>query len=104
MIREAKMKYYTETFDKYKSDIKNTWKTINGILARSKGESKSFEEIVVNNKSISGKQEIANEFNNFFVHIGPKLAQCIDTNGKKPYSDYLNRATSNNFQWVFFEK
>ena len=34
-IRELKMKYYHDLFEKYKSDIKNTWKTISEIFNKS---------------------------------------------------------------------
>ena len=34
-IREAKQLFLESTFNRYKSDIRNTWKTINEILSRS---------------------------------------------------------------------
>ena len=100
MIREAKIKYYNEIFEKYKHDIKNTWKTINSILARSKNEYKSIEKIIIDDKEISDSEEIANEFNNFFVNIGPKLARRIDSNNKKPYSSYLDKNITSNFHFT----
>ena len=99
MIREAKEKYYHATFEKHKFDMKNTWKEINHILARSRNESKTIDKIVVNGRKITDQQEIANEFNNFFVNIGPKLASCIDTENKKPFSSYLHRTVSSNFHF-----
>ena len=33
-IREAKQRFLESTFNRYKSDIRNTWKTINEILSR----------------------------------------------------------------------
>ena len=33
-IREAKINYYNMMFEKYKCDIKNTWKTISEVLSK----------------------------------------------------------------------
>ena len=33
------------------------------------------EKLIVNGKNILDEKEIANEFDNFFVKIGPKLAE-----------------------------
>ena len=74
MIREAKEKYYHATFEKHKFDMKNTWKEINHILARSRNESKTIDKIVVNGRKITDQQEIANEFNNFFCENRSKTS------------------------------
>ena len=48
---------------KYKDFVKQTW------------EKNLPEKLIVNGKNILGKKEVANEFNNFFVKVGPKLAE-----------------------------
>ena len=50
---------------KYKDFVKQTW------------EKNLPEKLIVNGKNILGKKEVANEFNNFFVKVGPKLAEKI---------------------------
>ena len=35
-IRREKKNYFTRTFEKYKNDLKNTWKTISRIINKSK--------------------------------------------------------------------
>ena len=96
-IREAKISYYNMMFEKYKYDIKNTWKTISEVLSKAKREKNTIEEIIVNGNSVKSKQNIANEFNIFFTNIGPNLANNIDTNNKRTYTSYLTNASTSNF-------
>ena len=39
-IREAKISYYNMMFEKYKYDIKNTWKTISEVLSKANRKKK----------------------------------------------------------------
>ena len=48
-----------------------------------------LEKLIINGKNILDKKEIANEFNNFFVKIGPKLAEKIQLS-KYPFEGYIN--------------
>ena len=41
-IREAKISYYNMMFEKYKYDIKNTWKTISEVLSKAKRKQKTL--------------------------------------------------------------
>ena len=76
-------------FEKYKYDIKNTWKTISEVLSKAKREKNTIEEIIVNGNSVKSEQNIANEFNIFSTNIGPNLANNINTNNKRTYTSYL---------------
>ena len=49
----------------------------------------SPRETYYQRKNILDKKEIANEFNNFFVKIGPKLAEKIQLS-KYPFEGYIN--------------
>ena len=44
-IRDAKKSYYSETFEKYKNDIKNTWKTISDVLNKSSSKSNPIKQL-----------------------------------------------------------
>ncbi len=91
-IREAKKSYYSELFDKLKSDIKATWKNIKKILNKSKNKS-SFPSFFrdENNTIITDKTEIANKFNTFFSTIGEKLAKNIRCPIGKSHKDFLRQ-------------
>ena len=76
-IRAAKTEHYFEVFEKYKNDLKLTWKNINELI--SKRSKKEIRQIKVNGTTITDKKQMAEEFNKFFANIGYKLASTIDT-------------------------
>ena len=68
-INAAKQINYESKLNKYVSNIKQTWTTINDLLNK------------CNNKkipiTINNKEDIANNFNSFFQNIGPTLSAII---------------------------
>ena len=78
ILRAAKQKYWTEQFELNKHNMKTTWKNINNLLNRQNDKS-NFPEFFLdnNNTKVTNPQNIANEFNNFYVNLGPQLAQNI---------------------------
>ena len=98
-IRKEKKIYYSKTFENYKNDIKNTWKTISCILNKSKSNKVQIEQIISSGNVISDKSKIANEFSNFFVNIGPEKASKIDIRNKKSYKSYLTRVVNSEFHF-----
>ena len=89
--KEAKQKYYFEKFDRYRFDIKNTWKTINEIISKSQIKKYVPSRVVYNNKIAVDNIEIANLFNEYFVGIGPKLAEEIKPVPDKNFKQYLTQ-------------
>ena len=67
-IRAAKQAYFELCFKRLKNDINNTWKTINDILSKTKIQNKSPTVIVENGVTHTDKLNIANKFNQFFLH------------------------------------
>ena len=72
-INEAKRSYYHKIFKHFKTDIKNTRKTINDTLGRHKTDSKVPSLKVYKNDTISDPIEIANAFNDYFINVGTNL-------------------------------
>ena len=62
---------------KFKHNIKRTWSIINESLHRKKKISRIF---YYNGKTLEDPSEIANAFNEYFISIGPSLANKIDKN------------------------
>ena len=71
--------------------MKKTWKTINNILGRKKNALIQPQFKNSHGKNSSDPQLIANDFNDFFVNIGPKLASKINSTGKE-YHEYLKHS------------
>ena len=90
-FRIAKQNYFETCFNKFKSDIKNTWKTINEILCKDKTK-KTLPKYVKEAESIIVDEvDIANKFNAFFTEIGPNLARNIKYQGHFDHSHYLKK-------------
>lgn len=98
-IREAKKLYYTEAFEKHKQDLKTTWKLISEIITKSSNKRPAFDKIILNGKIYTDKIDIANQFNNFFINVGPNLANKINTLGKPHYMNYLSRNVNEIFRF-----
>ena len=100
VIREAKINYYNDVFDKNKRNIKAIWKTISEIICKSNNQRKILDKIIVDSNAITDPQEICNRFNEFFVGIGPKLANKINTENKKVFSAYITRRILTSFTFT----
>ena len=69
------------------------WKTIKLIINKHKNVAIA-STLVINNKQVTDPKEIADNFNNFFVNIGPNLTNKIPTQNKNPIS-YLKKSVTN---------
>ena len=78
LIRIAEKSYYAEKFEAYKSNSKQTWQTIRQILNKNDRipVTDSFRN---GNDEITDKYAIVGKFNEYFVNIGPTLANKIPT-------------------------
>ena len=76
-IREAKrLCYITRTLAIYKNNIKQTWTIIKDTLQR-KSKCEIPNQFFIGNRMLTNADEIANEFNNYFVNIRRLLAEQI---------------------------
>ena len=96
-IRECKFSYYNNAFNKYKHDMKNTWKLISEIFNKGNRSKNYITKLLHEGQEITNPCDIANEFNSFFANIGPILASKIDTGNKKPFQSYLTNDISTEF-------
>ena len=68
-IKSAKRKYFNDNLKVCKSDPRRTWKLINELQSRQPKNSK-IPVIKLGDTPISTPTEIAENFNNYFTHIG----------------------------------
>ena len=87
-IRRAKNQYYDNKFEEYVSNSKKTWSLINEIIQKNKHKTSMPSIFYDESKSYESALDIANGFNDFFVNIGPKLAQSIPQSDKD-YNDFM---------------
>ena len=93
----AKKQFLAYTFEKYKSDIRNTWKSINEVLSKKGNKNTSPTSLNVNGNEITNTSEITNMFNKFFTNIGNELANKINYSGTKDFTYYLRNRQNQKF-------
>ena len=95
LIRKCKREYYHKKFQKSKDNMKKTWQSINEIIGRNKSKKQQESFKTEENDIIIDPERISDQFNNFFVDIGPKLASNIHHSGKE-YFTYLDTPSQKN--------
>ena len=60
-----------------KNNVKGIWKFLNIVINKQFNRPTHPAYFIGNDKEICEKQDIANEFNNFFTNVGPNLAKQI---------------------------
>jgi hypothetical protein len=93
IIGAAKSKYYGNKFSEHQGNSKKTWELINNIRGKQKRQIKPL--FVIDNKKISNRRIIANEFNKYFVSLASNLNKNYSALGEvgissiPDFSDYL---------------
>ena len=93
LVKLAKKNYYEKQFVNYKNNSRMTWKTINEILNRRNEKSTLPDKFIekVSNKALTNPTAIANNFNKYFINVGPELARQIRIeNNEKSFDRYLS--------------
>lgn len=81
-IRRAKHEYYETKIDNCKNDSKEMWKTLKTFISNSNQE--NYDKIIFNeNKIISDKTEIVQEFNKFYINSIKDVIKAIPQSKKE---------------------
>ena len=91
-LQKDKQLYYSNLLYKYKHNPKESWQTINRILGRGHNKS-SISSIRQNDNIISGSNEIAETFNEYFSTIRDKIANSVDS-GNTHFSSYISKSST----------
>ena len=108
---KSKRKYYSEKLLQFQGDAKKTWRIMKEVIGKSKLIHSTLpRKIIINKNVIFEEKHIANAFNNFFINIGPKLADDIPT-ATRSFESYVQNTnetikeepiTINELKDVFF--
>jgi hypothetical protein len=98
IIKVAKKMHYEEQLVMHKQNSKMVWKTLNQILNKPNKNSKIAKSFVGNNSTdiIDDPIDIANKFNDYFVKIGPNLANQININDET-FEKFLSGSYQSSF-------
>lgn len=93
----SKQTYYTTLLNKYKNDVKNTWKTLRSIIGKKQDKKPISDNFKSNGTSITDPIQISNEFCKYFTNIGSHYASAIP-DPVKHFSEHMkNRVNSSVF-------
>ena len=94
LLRTAEKEHITSMIDKYKGNIKKTWKLIKDVI---KNKATLTRETVFehNGETFTNPKDISEKFNNYFVNIGSTLSSKIEHVNQSP-SSYLVGSYNNN--------
>ena len=75
--------------------MENTWTLLNGVMNMKMKERNVVSHFNHNDKEIYDEQEIAYGFNDFFINIGPELANNIVSPENNDVLQYMNDSNVN---------
>ena len=78
LLRKREQGYIEEQLDLYKTDMSKSWKVIKEIIGKSKTMHNSTK-FNINGNPTDDEAVISNSFHNYFIHVGPQLAQQIQS-------------------------
>ncbi len=82
LIESTKAEYFKTKLGNTKNSY-DSWQTINSLLNK-KSKNTEVNQLKMDNRIITGDQNIAACFNDYFATIGSKLAENITENGADP--------------------
>jgi hypothetical protein len=95
----AKKLHFSKCFTACKDDLRQTWSLIREVTSSNKNQKDTLPDwFRVNNKIITDSQDIANQFNQYFAEVGPKLAEKIPESSV-PFTSFLGEPSDTHFQF-----
>ena len=93
LINTAKKTHYERLISTNKNNCKKMWDIIKEVINNKKAKS-DIDEILINNEICTDKQKITDSFNNYFINIGPELANSIPPSVGH-HLDYMGNPNNN---------
>ena len=89
-VNKAKDKYYRTAFDIYKNNAKKSWKLLGELMGRNGSKKDYINSLVEDGVEITGDQQIANTFADYFSNIGSELENALPHTDVSPCA-HINR-------------
>ena len=86
-VKRARALYYQNSFNRCRTNLKKTWRLINGLIRETR-PNKSVSEINVDGTVVSDNDVIADKFCDFFSNIASNLQNEIPNSNRDPM-DYM---------------
>jgi len=89
--KHSKKNYYAKLLEKTHGNTQKTWNVIKQIIGKNKCPKHNLpQKLLVDGEIINNKEAIINKLNNFFLDIGPKLADKIPKTTSNNFASYIN--------------
>ena len=75
--RAEERNHHSNELELHKTDMQKSWKIMKSVIGKNKSTTKKVSYFMLNNIKIENNIRIANEFNNYFVSVGPTLASKV---------------------------
>ena len=99
----AKKSYYANLFQKYKSDVKQTWSAISDVVNRKHKSQLTLDRININGTVTNNKQNIINYLNDYFTNIGSnimhKINKSTSDNSNTYFTHFLRNPATSTFSF-----
>ena len=92
--KAAKKHYYNKEFNEHKGNLRYSWKLIKEVINKNKVKMELSDHFKVNETMTSDPVEISNKFNEYFINVGPKLAERIQNNNVN-FTTFLGQRSVN---------
>ena len=99
LLKKCERDYYTSQLEKYKSNMRKSWGVIKDIINRNKSHQIS-SKFLINGTLVEDPKVIANNFNRFYINIGPTTSKNCPVTDIRPYSFIENEVN----QSIYLEK
>ena len=90
LLTAAERSHYETLFNETKDNLKKSWRILKQVINKKKDTS-SCSKFLVNQETTTDKNKIAKGFNQYFINIGPTLANKIPQDNKCPTTYMDNR-------------
>ena len=78
LLRVNERKYHENKLEINKDDSTKCWKIIKEVISNNASLKYQSSTIIISGQEIKDRQRICNEFNNYFINIGLKLAKNFE--------------------------
>ena len=88
IMRISKKEYYRKLIDNNKNNIKGLWNILNNVIGNGSRQVNYPHEFIENDMTIDNMDDAVNGFNQYFVNVGPILAEKIPVPVRSDDSNY----------------
>ena len=96
LLEQERKQFYDDQFSQFRNDSRKSWNVIKSIINKKKKANVTSCSFLFNDEIITDEKEISNKFNDFFINVGPNLANSIN-HSSHSHKHYLKKTYTHSF-------